>query len=1056
MKIHDIQVERFGVWQDLSLPLSDPGVSVFYGPNEAGKSTLMRFVRAILYGYHDRDERSAGPERRYRSCAGALRVVHNQAEYLLRRESVPGTRGRLSINGNDHDGMAEERLQRLIGSTSEEMYESIFAIGLEELQELATLSGTDVSRHIYGLSLGPEGRRILNAQQAAHRETNRLFDPEHQRGLLADLSRQLEEIDRDLDEIHNSEDKLTKLAERRHALTIEIDRQRDRQTVLQRNLRGYQFLDRVHAPWSRQRELRRELESIPLFNGIGDDAIARLDEIDLELEETLTRRNRLMAEVRQLEIKAEQSTIEPALEEQVCTIRNLLERQDEVKRIEQKIQNRSQGKSQRKAEIQRNLDELGTQLSIDRVDRFDASAAALSTLLRTGDAYRKTLMQRSRTVRLYKKGIASSKARISDFDEQAKLLGKATIPQAKAHARRRLAEMEQLVSLRNTEERLAETQLALEEQLRFLPEHRDLPPYFYLVLWVFGLTGLLLFVFGMVSLPQGSVRGGNTAWIVGLVYMLLGVCCGAVTYTMKQHFAQYLGWDGGRLQRRLRETQDERQQTIATIERMTDENENRKMHALLAPRADEPSDLSEFSVIDRIRRRLGELDRFEEEEKLVIKRKRRLSQLKDKLQVRQRAVASARREWSDTLRRLGLAETLRVPDALHTWQQVAEVQHAWQELQWEDHDRNRDQETVEAFHSEVTRLARLIPGTTHREGASYQTLIEWERRLKQVDEQRRERLRLLSEARRQRNEAEQLDGKIETCRARRISFLSRAGAADRDELVSRIKAMQRRGEITRLLEAARRDVDAATKSEPELAVVEEDLIGFDASLNARNVAKSREELKDLEKSLQQAHEEIGRIRRDIQHMEEDASLEALSRKRKRVATELKEATSRWGSAQLAGLAIERVRHRVERHCQPRTLQLASEFLERLTLGKYHNVWAPLGDKKLIIDDDHGQSFHVEHLSSGTREQLFLAVRMAVIREFAENGVQLPMVLDDVFVNFDQTRTDAAVEALLDFADDGQQILFFTCHLHLAHMFESKGSDPIWLPGHSPAVVERVG
>src|SRR5690606_41565806 len=97
---------------------------------------------------------------------------------------------------------------------------------------------------------------------------------------------------------------------------------------------------------------------------------------------------------------------------------------------------------------------------------------------------------------------------------------------------------------------------------------------------------------------------------------------------------------------------------------------------------------------------------------------------------------------------------------------------------------------------------------------------------------------------------------------------------------------------------------------------------------------------------------------------------------------------------------------------------------------------------------------VEQLSSGTREQLFLAIRLAMIRRFAQEGTELPLVLDDVFVNFDQSRTEAAVETILDVADAGQQVLLFTCHLHLADIFEEKGVDAVWLPQNSARLEER--
>jgi uncharacterized protein YhaN len=130
-------------------------------------------------------------------------------------------------------------------------------------------------------------------------------------------------------------------------------------------------------------------------------------------------------------------------------------------------------------------------------------------------------------------------------------------------------------------------------------------------------------------------------------------------------------------------------------------------------------------------------------------------------------------------------------------------------------------------------------------------------------------------------------------------------------------------------------------------------------------------------------------------------------------------------------------------------------LQQLTAGRYSTIWTPLGKRHLCIDDDRGNSFRVEQLSNGTREQLFLAIRFAMVRDFAERGIELPLVLDDILVNFDQERTEAAVEALLKFVEDGQQVLLFTCHLHLAQLFQKRGIEPTWLPGHKAAIEERL-
>jgi hypothetical protein len=64
--------------------------------------------------------------------------------------------------------------------------------------------------------------------------------------------------------------------------------------------------------------------------------------------------------------------------------------------------------------------------------------------------------------------------------------------------------------------------------------------------------------------------------------------------------------------------------------------------------------------------------------------------------------------------------------------------------------------------------------------------------------------------------------------------------------------------------------------------------------------------------------------------------------------------------------------------------------------------------------------------------------MALAAAFARRGADMPLVLDDVLVNFDVERSRAAAAALRDFADAGHQLFVFTCHEHLAAMFKQLG------------------
>jgi hypothetical protein len=60
--------------------------------------------------------------------------------------------------------------------------------------------------------------------------------------------------------------------------------------------------------------------------------------------------------------------------------------------------------------------------------------------------------------------------------------------------------------------------------------------------------------------------------------------------------------------------------------------------------------------------------------------------------------------------------------------------------------------------------------------------------------------------------------------------------------------------------------------------------------------------------------------------------------------------------------------------------------------------------------------------------------LALASAFARRGVAVPLVLDDVLVNFDSHRAQLAAQVLKDFAAMGHQVIMFTCHEHIMRMF----------------------
>jgi uncharacterized protein YhaN len=329
-----------------------------------------------------------------------------------------------------------------------------------------------------------------------------------------------------------------------------------------------------------------------------------------------------------------------------------------------------------------------------------------------------------------------------------------------------------------------------------------------------------------------------------------------------------------------------------------------------------------------------------------------------------------------------------------------------------------------------------------------EVLAAWGRELDSlagVSDDVRRTHRELSQQRRKRRQAAR---QVQLLRLRRMTLFAKGGASHRAEFLERAGWVRRRTECEGLLATAEEELRAAGESEPDLAIVEDDLVQFNEDENRERIDVLASELDQIERDLHAAFEELGSVKQSLKALESNCEASRLRFEASQTQYELKRTAEEWLGLALARKALDRVRSNFERNCQPAALASASRYLERLTRGRYRNIWTPLGQRELRIDDERGQTLTVDKLSGGTREQLFLAVRMAAVRQLAQQGIELPMVFDDVLVNFDQQRTEAAVETLLEFSQQNQQVLFFTCHLHLAHLFEAKGIEPIWLPSQN--------
>ncbi|MFO1020584.1 MAG: hypothetical protein U0903_07800 [Planctomycetales bacterium] len=583
--------------------------------------------------------------------------------------------------------------------------------------------------------------------------------------------------------------------------------------------------------------------------------------------------------------------------------------------------------------------------------------------------------------------------------------------------------------------------LTVDEQRERLEARLVLPGWVYFVLGFFALAGIALMGVGAIS---GWYAGTNSAEIftgrlVGAIFAFLGLSSTGLALSLRSHFER-------ETQERMGLLDDDAYGQRNELAQLRDRI--RRLRGTFGLKED--SDYRNLSESDAEILKQGSAY-IAELEHLQLQQQRQ-QQLAKRLEYRRRQLEeagleceTARQNWQGLLAELGFPTQMRIDEALDCWKQITEARATWQKRDELQRNIVHLRELTGQHSQKILDLNQEL--RQHRLDSENvpEILQHWEQVTTTYRGQHARRRELRSLARNLRRDARKLRPGLRTGANRLTKILVSGGATNPEDFKARAKAYARRQELQEQSQAAQEELEQIGANFPDLAIVEEDLLKFQPQKNSERISILSQELNDLQEELQHAWQKLGELNHEIQTLEEDRLGAKLRREREQIDTRLRDALTQWTVQEIGSQMLVRVRGNFERTCQPLTLADASRYLSRLTEGRYRNIWTPLGERDLHVDDDQQRTWNVGDLSRGTREQLFLSIRLALIQQLSRQGIQMPMVLDDVFVNFDEGRTAAAIEVLEEFAQHGQQLLFFTCHRYLAEMFEQRGLPPVLLP-----------
>lgn len=1018
MRITAIEVEGFGVWRDLRLDRFGGELNVLYGANEAGKTTLMQLVRAVFFGFGDARRQRYLSAHRERLAGGALELADPSGAMRLARQvaiDADGTVGEEQVSVSTADGATygASFLAGLLGGVDETIFNNVFVLGLRDFQKLDGLESTEAANWLYRLSAGLDRVSVVEVLRELETSRRRLLAPGGERCQIAELAAQRDRLREEIDGLGTLTARQADFFSQRERISDEITRLQRESAALEGELRTLELADQLREAWNERRDVEAQLAALGDVRHMPADALARLDAIEGGLRRRRERLARNQKKRKQLAARIKKLRINEALWRQAPRIELLGEQRDwlaaeeeHVRRLEAEI-----------GDLHARLGDEHHVLALDtggRGGEEPSSSGGLGRLRPIASKWR-AAHRRSKEARQRQQAAEASSRELAEQIH----VGLAGRPEGDLTAAletvgQQVSQLRRRVQIDERIDQLKAHRQELEEQSDHLVDRQLLPGGV--------LTGLgAAFVIGAVMILSSMIMPvaviGSLGWALAVVG-LGGAAIGGAGKVIWEKTAE----------RKLAECEKQLERVVLQLKQAREERESLDgqlppgagpWHIRLAEAEKHLAALEDLLPLDA-RRQLAEQEAAE------AKRQRREALAESE---------SAQQRWRRALSEAGLPSDLKPKQLRQAMARRGQMRETTQRLDARRQELAARRQALVRMSDRLGNLleeARLEPADT----SPVARLDQLTRALGEARTvgQHRDRLRL--RVRRLRESQAKDRRRLRRLMRRRADLLAHAGVADEGQFRQRAVEHARCGLLRARHDTLVREITAALNNSEQQATLQAILDEQDSNALADRRHATRARLDDLRQRIQTNCESRGAILQQLETLASDRRPAERMLELSAVETRLAKATRRWQVLSATHGLLDQVRRDWEQHRQPKTLTEASGYLQRLTAGRYRRVWTPLGEDILYVDDARGNALSAEMLSRGTREQLFLSLRLALAASYAERGATLPLVLDDVLVNFDVGRARAAAEVLRDFAAAGHQLLLFTCHEHIVEVFTS--------------------
>ncbi|XEC93070.1 AAA family ATPase [Paenibacillus tarimensis] len=1072
MRIESIHIDGFGKWHDLYMELGSP-VTVLYGPNEAGKSTILGFVRSMLYGFATRANMTLRQEPVAGGRHGGRLIFTDGNGVRLQLERYAAAAGQLTVRSTDGLEMAMSQAEferRYMSGISERLFRQLFAVSLSELQEVGALKGEELGRYLYHAGWSG-GKALATTERRLRMEMESIYRPRGVNQPVNQLVKSIERIDSELRQAADSIEEYNRQAAALSAAESELEAAERELPIAEERLALLVKACDIRPLWLNKIALDRERERLTGFERLPQGAELLWEKHMSERSRKEEERDRLLGQMLQIERELEQIEVSTALlavSEEAERLALKAESMDRLRleRVELSTELRAHEESLQRllARIspdwtERDLEDMTVTVA-DRefVRSMRASTSEIGRECdRLEDEFRRIAKQADETEQALlaltessgHTGHTGHTGRIGG--EPAEANGAMLLPRTKEELQRAWDAFERVYREWELEAARAEQEAQLRAEFAAMHSGRRRESAagraFRLVAAAVCGAALML-ALGAASGLQGAALWGAAAGAAALALALSALAAQrrsrreAPARPGAQRTASAAPRAAAPEAARLQEREQRVSAALAALLRQPQAAAGALLSALPAPRggavaAPHPFAPDAAAAHERLRDAVAaQLEAFGAAQRSAVRRKELELELQRLLELRRErgetlGAARLRMEVQADGWRAWLAER-RLPGSLSP-EAALEVFDLAEQGQQRLQARCRAADKIDridgqwaGYKAEIVRLceydteADRLSG--HDPSAALKLLLADIAKQKELSYKT---LRL--EERRSELAAEitSLDLQLSKLNDIAVRWFTEAGASDENAWTVKLEDARRARTIDE--QRLRYGVEIwAGMTEAKRQSLEKLLLEADGDELLLHKGEAQKEADLLHERRSRLLEQLGRQRQSIEELTRRNDRTAKLTERERNMAELEQYYDKYAVLLICQALLQSTKAKLENEREPEVLKAASRYLSLMTGGAYSRIAAVAGQPKIRLETKDLRVVEAEYLSRGAAEQLYLAMRFALSDVV---GPSLPILLDDVFVNFDSGRLGAAVD-VLKLLSVKRQIILLTCHPHV--------------------------